>query len=206
MTLLICPAYLPNIQYFAWVFRQEKVYFSGTTKYQKQSYRNRTEIYGANGKLKLTIPIRHMKNGLKPLDKDILIAYDTDWQKQHWKSICSAYRSSPYFEYYETDLISFYKKKTVSLFDYNLDIMAKLMQLIEQPFSYEILPSIKKEQKRMNALISTKIKLKNKFESYTQVFDNKHGFLPNLSILDILFNLGPNTVSYLNKTALVELT
>ncbi|MDA9852300.1 WbqC family protein, partial [Flavobacteriaceae bacterium] len=104
MIPIVCPAYLPNVQYCNWILQQQQIHFTGSTTYQKQTFRNRSEIYGANGKLKLTVPIRHTHGIQKSLDQEVSIAYDTDWQKQHWKSICAAYRSAPYFEFYEADL------------------------------------------------------------------------------------------------------
>ena len=81
MKIALCPTYLPNIENFSWMISQKKVHFYGGLNYQKQSLRNRAEIYGANGKLKLTIPIKHLHGGFRKLDKDVCIAYDIDWQK-----------------------------------------------------------------------------------------------------------------------------
>lgn len=199
MIPLLCPAYLPNVRYCAWMLQQSTLQFTGDNNYQKQTYRNRTEIYGANGKLKLTIPIRHTHKGTKPLDKEVEIAYEMDWQKQHWKSICSAYRSAPYFEFYETDIAPYFNKKTASLFLYNYALIKKIMALIQHPFEHQITPWNPKQHSRMDELLSPKNKTEWKGESYTQVFANKYGFISNLSILDVLFNLGPNTLSYLKK-------
>ncbi len=199
MKQVLCPAYLPNIKYCLWLLSQKKVYFSETTTYQKQSFRNRTEIYGANGKLKLTIPIKHTHYGSKTLEKEVLISYDQNWQIQHWKSLCYSYRSSPYFEFYETSLAPFYEKKTPYLFYFNLKLLENLMSIIGNPLSYEIVSSNISNQERMDNLISTKINSETMFDTYTQVFDCKHGFISNLSILDVLFNLGPNTLSYLKN-------
>ena len=195
----VCPAYLPNVKYCAWIVQQQKIYFSGSTTYQKQTFRNRTEIYGANGKLKLTVPIRHTHGGVKSLDNEVCIAYDMDWQKQHWKSICAAYRSAPYFEFYEADLESFYQEKKVLLFDFNLSLLTRIMALLDLSFSYEIVRWNPDIQKRMDHLILAKSEEAENFETYTQVFGTKFGFIPNLSILDVLFNLGPNSGAYLKK-------
>lgn len=199
MKVTLCPAYLPNLEYCSWLLSQKIVYFSEGTSYQKQSFRNRTEIYGSNGKLKLTIPINHSHNGIKTLENEVLISQEINWQTLHWKSICYAYRSSPYFEFYEADFAPFYVKKTTKLFQFNLCLLKLIMDLVGSPMSYEIISSSDNKQERMDNLISTKIKSKKKFKNYIQVFENKHGFIPNLSIIDALFNLGPNTLSYLKK-------
>ena len=197
MISLLCPAYLPNIRYFVWILEQKKIYISGETSYQKQTFRNRAEIYGANGKLKLIIPIRHIHNRSKQLDKNVKIAYDKDWQHHHWKSICIAYQSSPYFEFYKSDLLPFYKKKTISLFDYNFNLLKQIISLIDLPFNFELVKWNSFDYNRMDQLISTKKELDIQFEIYTQVFDSKFGFINNLSILDLLFNQGPNSRKYL---------
>ena len=199
MKQVLSPAYLPNIEYCSWLLNQKKVYFSETTTYQKQSFRNRTEIYGANGKIKLIIPIKHKHTGSKALEREVLISYEQNWQIQHWKSLCYSYRSSPYFEFYESSIAPFYEKKTLSLFYFNLELLKHLMSLIGNPLSYEISSSNISDQERMDNLISTKKNSKSNFNSYSQVFDSRHGFISNLSIIDVLFNLGPNTLSYLKN-------
>ena len=198
----LCPAYLPNAEYFSWLLKQNTVFFTGDSLYQKQTFRNRTMIYGANGELKLIIPIRHNQKNTKPLDIEIQISYDMKWQSQHWKSICSSYRSSPFFEFYEDEIAEFYKEKRESLFMFNLSLLVKLMMLLEEPFEYKIISFENDIYKRLDSLITPKIKSQTIFETYTQVFSSKHGFISNLSILDILFNLGPNSSNYLKNISL----
>ena len=106
MSAVICPAYLPNVAYFAYLTRQKKCNFVTDTHYQKQTSRNRAVIYGANGELNLIIPTLHKKKPFQ-LEKEVEISNETSWQKEHWKSICSAYRSSPFFEHYEKDFAVF---------------------------------------------------------------------------------------------------
>ncbi|MDG2386490.1 MAG: WbqC family protein [Flavobacteriaceae bacterium] len=201
MTPVVCPAYLPNIIYCSWLLVQNKVFFGEDTHFQKQTFRNRTEICGPNGRLKLTIPIVHSKSEKHQKENEVLIANTTDWQKHHWKSICTAYRSSPFFEFYEADLAHFYEKKATHLMDFNLALIQKTMELIETPFSFEIVGWDEKKYQRMDFLINAKKMSNDKLGHYTQVFENKNGFLGNLSILDVLFNLGPETPSYLKKQA-----
>ena len=199
MKFVLCPAYLPNVVNFSWMIKQPKVYFYGGLSYEKQSFRNRAEIYGANGKLKLIIPIKHSQGSKKKSYKNVSIDYDKNWQKIHWKSICSAYRSSPYFEYYESEICPFFQKKQVTLFHFNIILIEKLMLLIEHSFDYQIVNSGLTKLDILHSLISAKKVYKTEFKTYIQVFKNKYGFIPNLSILDVLFNLGPETKRYLNN-------
>ena len=202
MTAVVCPAYLPNIHYCSWIIAQKQPYFVRDTHFQKQTFRNRTEIYGANGKLKLTLPIVHNKSKSHQKEEEVQITKTTAWQKQHWKSICSAYRSSPYFEFYEADLISFYKEEVTHLMKFNLDLLNKIMELIEFSMSYKIVEWEKDIHQRMDDLVNAKKSVQINFEPYRQVFEEKNGFIPNLSIIDLLFNLGPNTLNYLQKHSL----
>ena len=202
MTAVVCPAYLHNIHYCSWIIAQKQAYFVRDTHFQKQTYRNRTEIYGANGKLKLTLPIVHNKSKSHQKEGEVQIANTTAWQKQHWKSISSAYRSSPYFEFYEADLISFYKEEVTHLMQFNLNLLNKIMELIEFSMSYKIVKWKKDNHQRMDDLVNAKKSLLINFEPYRQVFEEKNGFIPNLSIIDLLFNLGPDTLSYLQKHSL----
>lgn len=199
MIPVVCPAYLPQTVYFAWLVQQKTVHFVSDTHYQKQTYRNRTSIYGANGKLNLTIPIVHKKDQNFQKEDEVKIAYDMDWQKQHWKSLCSAYRSSPYFEFYERELSLFFEKKTEKLFSLNIHLIEQIMYLIELPFQYKIVSWDPQIYKRLDELINAKKDLRFSQENYTQFFENKLGFIPNLSILDVLFNVGPNTPTYLKN-------
>ena len=199
MIPIVCPAYLPNIYYCSWILMQSKALFVEDTHYQKQTFRNRTEIYGANGKLKLTIPIINIKSQMHQKENAVRIANEMSWQKQHWNSICIAYRSSPYFEFYEKDLAPFYEKKTSYLMHFNLNILLKIMELIESPLTYELVKWDKKVHRRMDSLIDVKKRFDWNSDPYIQVFQNKNGFISNLSILDVVFNLGPESSTYLKK-------
>lgn len=195
---LITPSYLPSISYIAWLIKKKIIYFDLTDKYNKQTYRNRAEIYGANGKLILTVPIIHIKKKHQ-LTKDVKIYYDKNWQNNHWKSICSAYRSSPYFEFYEEDFFKFYFEiNEKSLFDFNIRLMSKILSLINHPFQYKTKCFNKKNHKKIHTIINAK-KTNFKTPKYNQVFSCKHGYINNLSILDVLFNLGPDTMDYLKS-------
>ncbi len=198
MKYLIAPTYLPNISYMAWLIKK-KIYFNLTDKYNKQTFRNRAEIYGANGKLILTIPIIHSKEKKHQLTKEVKIFDKINWQTNHWKSICSAYRSSPYFEFYEQDFFNFYFKiKERSLFNFNLKLISNILNLLDQPFNFETISYNKEKHTKVEKLIDAK-NINFPTTKYNQVFSNKYGYLNNLSIIDLLFNLGPNTIDYLKS-------
>jgi hypothetical protein len=163
----------------------------------KQSYRNRTVIYGANGPLNLIIPLEKRKN--KSVVKDLKIFNDPHWKQLHQKSLDSAYRSSPFYEFYEDDLNAIFEKKYDFLLDFNNachEFIADQIQ-IELPFipTNEYVSNFEGTDYR--TLIHPKKDTLSKEEEYYQVFEEKYGFLKDLSILDLLFSQGPNTISYL---------
>ena len=92
----VCPAYLPSIQYIAWIVSQQEISFVTNNTYQKQTYRNRAEIYSPNGKLRLSIPVIHKKSSRRQFDYEVSIDFENNWQKVHWKSLEASYRSSPF--------------------------------------------------------------------------------------------------------------
>ena len=192
----VCPAYLPNIHYMAWVVSQRQVTMVTNNPYQKQTYRNRTEIYGANGKLKLTIPIVHTKNKDRQIDEAVAIHYEHNWQKDHWKSLEAAYRSSPFFEFYEDDLHPYYHQKFEKLMDFNIALIKKILSLLDVEVDLLTKENVDEE---FTDLIIAKKKLNKVNPHYHQVFQSKHGFINNLSILDLLFNLGPQSLEYLRQ-------
>ena len=194
MVVGVCPAYLPNISYMSWIVSQRQVAFVTDNTYQKQTYRNRTEIYGANGKLKLTIPIVHTKKQSRQTDKAVAINYDNNWQKDHWRSLEAAYRSSPFFEFYEDDFQPFYYRHFDKLMDFNIELIKKILLLLDSDI---ILLPEKKADKEFSDLIIAKKVNKIEIPQYHQVFQSKHGFINNLSVLDLLFNLGPQSLEYL---------
>ncbi len=195
--------YLGTIQYFAHL-----VQYSGTvaievhSPYQRKSYRNRCLIMGANGKMPLSIPVTNHKNE-KTLLKDTLVSYDTPWQKQHWRSIVSAYNSSPFFEYYKDAIEASYQNTFEHLIDLNLDLTQVILEEIGADI--ELIQTIEKsENTQYRYLVNPKIPLAKdtqfKVIPYRQVFAEKHAFEGNLSILDLLFNKGPETLSWLEDS------
>lgn len=167
----------------------------------KQSYRNRMEIHGANGKLSLIIPLKKRKERT-PM-KDVLIEYKQDWQKLHWKSLESAYRSSPYFEFYEHQLKHFYDKtyQPKYLIDFNLNFLKSINEMLGVSFSIKKSKEYNEvEGLDFRKMIHPKIEfIHGEEKKYDQVFDLKNGFISNLSVLDLIFNEGPNSLNLLHQ-------
>lgn len=200
MNCLIHPTYFPNLAHFVAMVKSDVVYFEVCDNYQKQTLRNRTEIYGSNGKLALTVPVSYSQRN-RQLYKEVTIANDGLWQAQHLKSLQSAYSMSPFFEYYIDDLTPLFNKRYNFILDFNLncfDVIKDCLQLeinIENTEIFEKEPEAKTDLRK---LVNRNYEV-NSFQPYTQVFTEKYGFIPNLSILDLLFNEGPNAELYLKK-------
>jgi hypothetical protein len=176
------------------------VSFEVCDNYQKQTHRNRTEIYGANGKLALTVPVSYSQNN-RQLYKDVTIANDGIWQIQHLKSLQSAYSMSPFFEFYIDDLMSLFDKEFKFILDFNLNCFEVLKDSLQLDISTNKTQTFEKDpndKSDFRPLVNRNYKA-NSFQPYTQVFTEKHGFMANLSILDLLFNEGPNAELYLKK-------
>ena len=173
--------------------------------YKKQTYRNRYLIAGPNGIQPLTIPVD--KNGLKncPIT-DVKISYDNNWQKLHWKSWETAYNSSPFFLYYKDDFKKIFDKKHNYLLDLNTEMLELILDLTETEITIGFTSDFQKKYegyKDYREIISPKVPpLTSSFPEYYQVFSEKYGFLGNLSVIDLLFNLGNESGDYLSKLAL----
>ncbi|WP_296312708.1 WbqC family protein [Winogradskyella sp. UBA3174] len=198
MSCLIHPTYFPNIANFTAMIKANVVYLEVCDNYQKQTLRNRTEIYGANGKLALTAPVSYTQKN-RQLYKDVKLANENDWQLQHLKSLESAYRMSPFFEYYIDDLMPLFEKRFDYILDFNLKAFEILLDCLQTNLKTSKTQMFEKESKdkiNYRHLVNRNFEITS-LKPYTQVFTEKHGFIPNLSILDLLFNEGPNTVFYL---------
>ncbi|NER12137.1 hypothetical protein GWK08_01670 [Leptobacterium flavescens] len=201
MKTLIHPAYFPSVAHFVSLVNSEVLIFEAEDNYQKQTYRNRMYIYGANGKQSLTVPIKHTGENRQKY-KDVRLEHSFNWQKQHWKSIQTAYRTSPFFEFYEDELAPVFEKKHEFLMDLNFKTIELISDILQTDLQFEKTTLFEKQPENINDLrwlIEAKREPVHGFETYTQVFGDKHGFLENLSILDLIFNEGPNSSSYLEN-------
>ena len=191
---LLPTAYLAPIKYYAILLQAKNCIIEQHEHFIKQSIRNRCEIYGANGKLRLTIP-KERKGSSKTIISKIKISYTYDWQKIHWNSIKSAYNSSPFFEYYSNEIEVFYKEKESNLIVFNNKLQEVILDLLQE--ENNSIPTIEYLHiGNFTDLRNHDFILENP-EKYNQVFMEKNGFIPNLSILDLLFNLGPESSDYL---------
>lgn len=205
MNVLLHPTYFPSIANFIAIAKSEKVVFEVADNYQKQTYRNRCNIYGANGKLTLNIPVHHTHKN-RQLYKDVKISNDTNWQTQHIRSLQSAYKTSPFFEYYENEIDPLFNTKENFLMDFNFKCFETILECLQLEINFSKSTSFEKEPlglKDARQLANARKEKLFGFDTYTQVFSNKHGFIENLSILDLLFNEGPNSINYLEAQKLV---
>ena len=201
--ILIHPSYFPSISLFVSIAKANIVTFEVEDNFQKQTNRNRMYIYSPNGIQLLNVPVKHNKERHQRI-KEVKIENDFDWQKQHFKSLEAAYRTSPFFEYFEDDILPIFKKKHNYLMDLNMETMAIVSKCLRLEFDYdettEYFHEVTDKVDHRN-LINGK-KDSSIFEPYTQVFGNKHGYLNNLSILDLLFNEGRYALDYLKNQQL----
>jgi len=204
---LIYPSlYNGPINYFARLVREEKILLEQFDNYTKQTYRNRCRILGPNGVLTLSIPIKR-KRGMKSHFRDIRIDNDKPWTKIHWKSLEAAYASSPFFEYIRDDLAPFYEGRREFLVDLNRQMLEKTMHIMGLHNPVKLTQDFEeisgKEDPRY--FIHPKIKTEVADPGFTpvvyhQVFSERFGFQSNLSILDLLFNEGPDSLSILKNS------
>ena len=178
--------------------------------YPRQSFRNRTYIQSANGKMSINIPIIKEKT-LRQTSSEVRISYNDNWNTKAFRSICSAYGKSPFFEYYEEDIKAFFYNKYEKLFDLNLDILFYFKKRLK--INTEI--NLTKEYLKPNDDLDFRDKFNvnsttinshptPSFKPYIQCFSDKFGFIENLSSLDLLFNLGKESIDYINNSILNE--
>lgn len=196
---LLTTAYLAPVAYYSVLLRAETVVIEKHCHYIKQTYRNRCYIATANGIQMLTIPVEKQENH-KCLSRDIRISSHGNWQRLHWNAIVSAYNSSPFFEYYEDDFRPFFFNKFQFLFDFNEQLREATVRLLdlqpaikysteyEKDFEGHDLREAIHPKKDCRALVPGFPK------PYYQVFDYEYGFIPDLSIIDLLFNMGPESL------------
>jgi hypothetical protein len=198
--VLLSSAYFPPVSYFVKIIQSNQVFIEAHENYLKQTYRNRCVILSANGPINLVVPIKHgpdLKTGIE----EISIIYEQDWQRLHYRAIESAYRNSPYYDFYISDLMQFFKTEYAQLLELNTQILQTIFSILN--ISIPIL-NTSEYQKDSDIIKDFRYAISPKngspvfnFKKYHQVFDDKYGFTPNLSILDLLFNMGPDTTEIL---------
>ncbi len=198
MALIIHPSYFMDVYTVLQVYRHKKLEIDIHDSYVKQTYRSRAYIAASNGRLTLNIPIIHDGTGQSTLYQDVYLDQSQPWASNHLKSIASAYKNSPYFEYYEDDIVKLYEHIPDKLIDWNLKTMQWLLHqlYLDTPFAFT---DSYQQDPMATFLITAKKKEQAALEPYPQVFQEKHGFLHPLSGLDLLFNLGPAARAYLKE-------
>ena len=205
MDLLIHPTYFPSISHFVAMAKADGITFEIEDNFQKQTNRNRTYIYSPNGIQLLNIPVKHSKQ-IHQKTKEVKIENEFDWQKQHFKSMEAAYRSSPFFEFFEDDIRPLFEKKHTYLMDLNFETISLVSKCLRMKLAYNTTTEYFQELDSNTIMefrqLANGKKDESRFEPYTQVFNDKHGFLNNLSILDLVFNEGKYAIDYLKTQKL----
>ena len=199
MKVLLPLFYLPPISWFSVFLQQDaEVTLEQFENFPKQTYRNRTVIYGANGRLALIIPILH--NGKKTIN-EIEVSQRENWQKLHWKSIKNAYQSSPYFEFYEDQLAQIFTFETQSLCQFNFNALQIIQKILKTEKAYSLNEEFTKTPAEVDFRNKFSAKKESEFEmeEYYQTFSDKLGFEKDISILDLICNKGPESLTYLRN-------
>lgn len=201
-TVLLDLQYLPSLQWFSKITQYKTVLLEASENYVKGSYRNRCHIAGAQGLLRLSVPLKGGKNAQTPI-REVKISNAMPWQYQHWESIQSAYGKSPFFEYYADDLKPFFEKEYDQLWDFNYDLVQSLVEMLDLDVTFAFTETYKKQTEEdildfrggIHPNLAKSRKDPNfEVKPYGQVFSEKYRFLSDLSLIDALFCKGPETV------------
>lgn len=204
MNILLHPTYFPSVSHFVAMVQADAVTFEVEDNFQKQTNRNRMYIYSPNGMQLLNIPVKHNDKQGRQMFKEVKIEPAFDWQKQHFKSLEAAYRSSPFFEYFEDDIRPLFEKKHTFMLDLNFEALEVVTSCLGMDLKYDKSTEFFREPKDTAdyRYLADGKKDTSEFDPYTQVFGDKHGYINNLSILDLLFNEGRYAMDYLKKQTL----
>ena len=198
MTVLLSTTYFGPVQWYQKLYRSDEAEIEQWESFQKQTYRNRCLIAAPNGIQALTVPVEHT---VSPLIKDLKVSDHGNWRHLHWNALVTAYSESPFFEYYQDDIRPFYEQRWDYLLDYNEAIRTKICELIDiQPKVTLTGEYSRSSDNDYREAIRPKHSAPDPDftpRPYYQVYQQKHGFLPNLSIFDLLFNMGPESIFYL---------
>lgn len=189
--------YAGNVEYYTQLLSHSNITFDLGEYFVKQTYRNRCVISTANGLQTLVIPTirEHQKTSMS----QVKISYAEKWQQIHWRAITSAYKKSPYFEYYEHLFIPFYENKTVLLSDFNKGLMGAILKVLKTQKEFNFTESYIEQPDEDFRTVFQKNNSSFQHPTYIQVFSDRFDFEYNLSIFDLLFNCGPNSIKYLIK-------
>ena len=209
MDVLLSSAYLAPVQYYAKLLQSAGgiAYIEACDSYIKQTYRNRCMIVDANGPLALTIPTEKSDEG-HCLMRDIRISEHGNWRHRHWNALEAAYRHTPFFLYYEDDFRPFYEEKIESLYEFNLGLTRLICNLIgidatlvpTTEYIAENMANVEDLRERIHPKLDWRSDTDFTPKEYYQVFKGKHGFIPNMSIADLLFNMGPESILVLHES------
>ena len=190
MSIVFPIAYFGSIAYYRQLVSSKQFFIEQHETYLKQTIRNRSTIYSSNGPLDLSIPVKKVF-GNKTITKDIQISYDEDWVKNHWKALESAYMHTPYFEHYGSEVFQLISSKETSLLNFNLTILKSTIKWLDLDVDFIRTESYSKNVDEDFRTFNFNQPNVDDKTSYYQVFSVKHGYIPNLSLLDLLFHEGP---------------
>lgn len=201
-SVLLSTAYFPPVIYFSHIIQSSEAIIEIEENFQKQTYRNRCVILGANGTLNLTVPVQHNEPKIKI--SRLNISYHDNWQLIHFRAIESAYRNSPFYDYYIDEFKPFFKEQFSSMLEFNSSILKTCLCLLNFKGKISFTKEFTKVQDNSEndfrfSLSPKKATSDYEFPEYHQVFIEKFGFIPNLSILDLIFNVGPESKDYLKS-------
>jgi hypothetical protein len=201
--IIIDNQYFGCINYYLILFQSKYIKIEQFENWEKASFRNRCVIATSGGMINLTVPVQNGRNQ-KSVFKDVKIDYSQNWQQQHWKTLLSAYNKSPFFEYYQTSVEKLLNGNHIFLFDLNLEILNWVLKMLKISAKVSVTEYYEKVYPSETADYRNKWLPKNFQQDafsikYNQVFQQQTGFLPNLSILDLLFNEGPNSANLLRQ-------
>lgn len=198
MNILLDNQYCPPISYFALMLKAEVVMIEKHEHFVKSSNRNRCQIAGPNGLQLLSIPIESGRSH-RQYFTEVKASYAEDWQKNHWQSLCSSYRRSPYFEFYEYELEDLFLQKANSIYQLNVAITESIISLLKLDIQLRFTETYEKSYPDFfdARALYKEGKYAPTIPTYIQVFGDRHSFLNDISILDLLFTQGPNAKEYL---------
>lgn len=208
MTVLLSSTYFGPVQWYQKLNRYDKILIEQHDSFVKQTYRNRCVIATANGQLALSIPTSPgERTGTKAGANHTAVSNHGNWRHVHWNAMKSAYGESPFFEYYADDILPFFQKEWTDLYSYNMDICRKMCELLDIEPDISLTDHyISQEETAELGIADYRDAIRPKHplpdpdftpRQYYQVYAQRHGFMPNMSILDLLFNMGNESVLWL---------